>query len=107
VAELTFSQLFQLYAPLAGLLVFAFFLGALANRVKTLERDGEEEQKRRASAGESARAELVAFARVAKSVEDMEKTIEKFGRELSGVNRQLANIATGRVNVSRELLEGD
>ena len=87
-AGLTLTQLFQLYAPLAGLLVLAFWVGGLSQRVKQLEKD---------AVGDEMRDKLT---RLDVHMENAQAALEKMERQLQVVHRQLANIATGRVGVA-------
>jgi hypothetical protein len=107
VADLSLTQLLQLYAPLAGLLVVAFMLGTLSNRVKTLERErqadkaqGEREREEMKAAalavvheGREDHDTLILLAGDMKTVKD---TLEKMDRNWQGVQRQLASLSSGK-----------
>ena len=100
---MTLSQALQLYAPLAGLMVVVFRLGVLSNRVATLERE-ERDRKERDRDGVDHRDKI---ARLETLIDVASEKMERFERQLDGVHRQLANIATRSGNVSRELLGND
>lgn len=98
---MTLSQALQLYAPLAGLLAVVFWLGVLSNRVSTLERE-ERDRKARDIANVADRDKIT---RLETLIDGASEKMERFERQLDGVHRQLANIATRSGNVARELLE--
>lgn len=89
---MTITELVQLYAPLAGLLVMAFWVGALSNRVATLERE-ERDRKTRDQAELNERDRMV---RVETKLESVETKLESVERELGSVHRLIANLATGQ-----------
>lgn len=64
---------------------FAFFLGRLTERTATLER----EAKREAGVSEK-------VIRLEVQLEHANENLDAMDRTLQGVNRQLANLATGR-----------
>jgi hypothetical protein len=64
---------------------FAFFLGRQSERISTLER----EAKRDVGLTES-------VARLDERLKHTTEQLERFDRGLQGVNRQLANLATGK-----------
>lgn len=98
---MTVSQALQLYAPMAGLLAVVFWLGVLSNRVATLERE-ERDRKTRDLANVTDRDKIT---RLETLIDGASEKMERFERQLDGVHRQLANIATRSGNVARELLE--
>lgn len=63
---------------------FAFFMGRLTQRVITLEKAGE---------GDGDLSEKV--IRLDEQMKVANKSLEQMDRHLQGINRQLANIATG------------
>lgn len=87
------SALVQLYAPLVGLLVMAFWLGVLSQRVKVTER----RQEKAEVALEAAKLESMTVAVLASKFDDMKETIEKMEREMRGMQRTLANAFSGKV----------
>jgi hypothetical protein len=84
------------WISLAGLFVamsaygatFSYFLGKQSQRITNLERDANRE------AGLSEKV-----TRLEVQVEHAVKELESLGRTMQGVNRQLANIATGKGGV--------
>lgn len=88
----TFTQLVQLYAPLAGLLVVTFWLGVLSARVMTLERE-ERARKQRDRDDQSDHDSIV---RMEAHIETLTKGQEAMQRELAGVHRALAHMASGK-----------
>lgn len=89
--------LLQLYAPLAGLLVMAFWIGVLSQRVKVAER----RQDATDVLLKAATAESTTVAVLGSNVGKMEKTLEKMEREMAGVQRALSKIAMGEHVVTR------
>lgn len=87
---MTVTQGLPFYAPFAGLLAVVFWLGVLSNRVATLER---EERDR--------------LPRVETLLDSVSDKVGRVERQVEGVHRQLANLATGKNNIARELLESD
>ncbi|MDB5458166.1 MAG: hypothetical protein JWP92_3751 [Caulobacter sp.] len=67
---------------------FAYMLGRQAERIAVLER----ENKRDAGVSES-------VARLDERLKHTTEQLERFDRGLQGVNRQLANLATGKGGV--------
>lgn len=98
---MTVSETLQFYAPFAGLLAVVFWLGVLSNRVATLERE-ERDRKAREKDGLTDRDKVT---RMETLLDGSIEKIESLGRQLDGVHRQLANIATRSGNISRELLD--
>jgi hypothetical protein len=90
------TDLVQLYAPLVGLIGLAFWVGALSQRVRTLERDvadlksdGDDEL--------TVRDRLTVLETKFDIASDDLKSIK---RVMEGVQRQLGNILTnGRQNL--------
>ena len=91
------------YAPFAGLLAVVFWLGVLSNRVATLERE-ERDRKGRDKTDFEERDRLTRVETILDSLSDKVGRVE---RQVEGVHRQLANLATGKNNIARELLESD
>jgi hypothetical protein len=92
---LSASQLVQLYAPIAGLLVLAFWVGGLSQRVKQLEKE---------SIGDDLRAKVI---RLEVQMESAAATLEKVDRSLQGIHRQLANIASRKSASLGDILSAD
>lgn len=89
---MTLTELLQFYAPLAGLLVMAFWVGALSNRVATLERE-ERDRKTRDRDDLDERDRMV---RLETKLEGVETKLGGVERELGTVHRLIANLATGQ-----------
>lgn len=79
---MSLADLVQLYAPLAGLLVLAFWVGGLSQRVKTLEKE---------SVGDDLKERVI---RVEERQVYANEKLDSLDRGIAGLNRQLANIAT-------------
>lgn len=92
---MSIAQLLQFYAPMAGLLGVVFWLGVLSNRVATLERE-ERDRKDREKLATDERDRIV---RMETKMDAMEAKIDHLGREMAGMQRQLANIITGRSRI--------
>lgn len=84
-------EIVQLYAPLAGLLVMAFWLGILSNRVVTLER--EERDRKETDRNEATQRDRI--VRMETKLDLMRDELDKVQRELSVIHRILANMASG------------
>lgn len=85
--------LVQLYAPLAGLLVVVFWLGKLTQRMTAAE-ERQTEMREEIKVLNDERSQVAVMA---SKLVDMATAMEKMGRELSGMQRSLANIASGTV----------
>ncbi len=85
---MTVSQLVQLYAPLVGMLVLAFWVGGLSQRVKDQGEKIKELQRERD--GDSLNSQRL--TRIETLVEVTDDKIEKLTREITGIHRQLANL---------------
>lgn len=85
---MTVTQLFQLYAPLAGLLGLAFWVGVLSQRVRQLEttakelRDGAHDQN----------AVIERLVRLEVQMEHSTASLTSVDRSLQGIQRQLGNL---------------
>lgn len=90
MVQLTFSQLFQLYAPLAGLLVVVFWLGKLSEKVASHNRRLQKLEE----TDEGIDGRVSRLARMEANMLTMNDTLGKQGRSLDGVHRQLATIAS-------------
>lgn len=101
--SLTLSQIVQFYAPFVGLLGVVFWLGVLSNRVATLERE-ERDRKGRDKSEFEERDRLTRVETLLDTVSDKVGRVE---RQVEGVHRQLANLATGKSNIARQLLDSD
>ncbi len=88
---MTFAQVMQLYAPLAGLLVVVFWLGVLSQRVKSLEEDVKDLKSDGGKDGSSER-----IVRLEVKMDGVGEQLASINRNMAGVQRQLANIATGQ-----------
>ncbi len=85
---MTVTGLFQLYAPLAGLVMLAFWTGMLSERVKNLQIAVSKLQS-----DEDHDRGFERLIRLEERVESVDKTLEKFDRTMQGISRQLANLA--------------
>ena len=88
---MTVAELVQLYAPLAGLLVLAFWVGSLSERVKNLRRDLDKVLVREAAeTGEGGMLERM--IRMEIKLEGAGTQLESLDRHMQGVQRQIANL---------------
>lgn len=83
---MTVPQLLQLYAPLAGLLGLAFWVGVLSERVKNLRFDVQELKSENVEGGSPA------IIRLKVEMEGVKGAMEKLTRSMEGVQRQLGNL---------------
>lgn len=86
---LTFAQIFQLYAPLAGLVLMSFWLGVLSQRVRALETT-----VKRMEDGDAEGGMVDRLARLEVHSENAGKALEKISREMEGMQRQMGNLFT-------------
>lgn len=91
---MTLAQLLQLYAPLAGLLALAFWVGMLSQKVVdqkedilALKADVKSLKDEDSHAGSAER-----LVRVEVTLETAVTELAKFGRAMEGVQRQLGNL---------------
>lgn len=92
-AALTLSQVVQLYAPLAGLALLAFWVGGLSERMKRVERDAT----KTGDEGDSVRDKVT---RLEVEMGHANTKLDGICRDMQVAQRQLANIATGRAGAS-------
>ncbi|HZC15346.1 MAG TPA: hypothetical protein VE309_01155 [Caulobacteraceae bacterium] len=90
---MTLGDVLQLYAPLAGLLVLAFLMGAQHQRIAQLGRLTEE--LRAADAGGAGDSLIDRLARLETNSDNQSKSLEKIDRQMEGVQRQLTNLTRG------------
>ena len=83
---MTVPELLQLYAPLAGMLALAFWVGVLSERVRGLRTDVQDLRN------ESTVAEAPAVIRLEGDVKNLTTAVEKLTRGMEGVQRQLGNL---------------
>ena len=89
---MTAAAVLQLYAPFVGLMALAFWMGVLSQRVRQLEKiaaDGPDLNEK--------------VTRLTVEMEHANATLVKLASHSENVNRQLGNIAMGRVGQSKEL----
>jgi hypothetical protein len=91
---MTVQQLVQLYAPLAGLLAVVFWLGVLSERVRRLREDVTSLEQSDAATKDGER-----LVRLETKMEGVKECLESTDRQLAGIHRQLANIASGRAKI--------
>ncbi len=84
---MTVPELLQLYAPLAGLLALAFWVGVLSQKVKSLEEDVKDIKAQGAEGGVTER-----LVRLEVQMETALGTLEGVNRGMQGVQRQLGNL---------------
>lgn len=85
---MSFSQVVQLYAPLLGLVLMAFWLGALSQRVKSLE-DAEEQTRESAKELRETHDRII---RIETKLEGLAEDVGRMGRLIDGLQRQVANL---------------
>lgn len=84
---MTVTQLVQLYAPLAGLLMVVFWLGVLSQRVKSLEGQVASLEEHDGPGGSGER-----LVRLEVTMESVQSTLLSLDRGMQGVQRQLGNL---------------
>jgi hypothetical protein len=87
---MTVTELFQLYAPLAGLLALAFWTGMLSQKVADLKEDVKSLMNE-SGGKDGTGSRLVALEG---AMDGVKKSLESIDRGMSGVQRQLATLAT-------------
>jgi hypothetical protein len=87
---MTMTALLQFYAPLAGLLALAFWVGMLSQQVKDQGKDIEKLKEAGEPGGVSDR-----LVRLEVNGENTAKAMEGVHRSLEGIQRQLANMVQG------------
>lgn len=85
---MSITALVQLYAPLAGLLILAFWTGSLSEKVRNLQG-----AVKKLEAEDSANRETERIIRLEVQSEGVEKTLASIDRSIQGINRQLATLA--------------
>ena len=83
---MTLPQVIQLYAPLAGMLALAFWVGVLSERVRRLREDVKELQADSSVAGSPA------VVRLEEHVSGLKTSVDKLNRGMESVQRQLGNL---------------
>jgi hypothetical protein len=83
---MTVPELLQLYAPLAGMLALAFWVGVLSERVKGLRFDVQELKNDSTVSGSPA------VIRLEEHVSSLKTAVDKLTRGMDGVQRQLGNL---------------
>ncbi len=76
--DMTIAQLVQLYAPLAGLLILAFWVGRLGQKVDDLKEDVETLKAARAEDGAEAK-----FARIEEQMISVKDTLQRMELRLN------------------------
>lgn len=89
---MTVEELIQLYAPLAGLVGMAFYMGVLSQRVRSLENSTKTDK-----------TDSERLVRVEVSVENMQEELKQLHRGIEGVQRQLGNLMTTKGRTVVEL----
>ena len=84
---MTVPELLQLYAPLAGMLALAFWVGMLSQKVANLKEDVKDLKESAERGGSGDR-----LTRLEVSMENAVSEIKKLGRGMEGVQRQLGNL---------------
>ena len=85
---MTVTQLFQLYAPLVGMLGLAFWVGVLSQRVKQLEETAKELK----DAHDDQNAVFERLVRLEVNMENVVNQLGSLDRGMQGVQRQLGNL---------------
>lgn len=89
-STITFAQVLQLYAPFAGLMALAFWMGVLSQRVRHLESFGYIKVSHQ-------------VVELSTKMDATQKDVGELKTGMDGVQRQLANIAMGRAGQLVEL----
>jgi hypothetical protein len=92
---MTLGDVLQLYAPLAGLLVLAFLMGAQHQRIAQLARLTDELRAADGRAGGAGDSVIDRLARLETNGENNTRQLEKIDRQMEGVQRQLSHLMRG------------
>lgn len=84
---MTVPELLQLYAPLAGLLALAFWVGVLSQKVKDQGEDIRDLKSAGAEGGVTER-----LVRLEVNSENATESLKGMERSLQGIQRQLGNL---------------
>lgn len=79
------QQLLQFYVPLSGLVLMAFWVGALSTRVRQLEKLADQDRK-----------DTERLVRVETMLEGMEKEMSGIQRAIDGIHRMMGNMVSVR-----------
>lgn len=79
------QQLLQFYVPLSGLVLMAFWVGALSTRVKQLEKTAEEDRK-----------DTERLVRVETTLEAVKNELDGIQRSIDGLHRMMGNLISVR-----------
>ena len=90
---MTLSELLQLYAPLAGMLMLAFWVGVLSERIKGLRADLTDLESSTSAGG------LPSIIRLEEQVRNMDVELQKLNRGVEGVQRQIGNLMQTRAQI--------
>lgn len=95
--ELSTSNIISLYAPLAGVVVLAFWSGVLTQRVADLVRRVLKLEEH--NTADTATA--VQLGVMGADIKNMKEDGKKVEREIAGIHRALANIAAGHTAITK------
>lgn len=84
---MTVPELLQLYAPLAGMLALAFWVGMLSQRVADLKEDVAALKMDSGDGGSTER-----LVRLEVQMEGVKAGVDKLNRGLDSMNRQMGNL---------------
>lgn len=94
---MTTQDIIALYAPLAGVVGLAFWSGVLTQKVAGLKEDHEKRLSKLEQHSEADNGVAVQIGVLTERLTTVSKNLEKVDRDMQGVQRTLANIASGRV----------
>ncbi|HKT55111.1 MAG TPA: hypothetical protein VJP88_11725 [Caulobacteraceae bacterium] len=90
---MSLSEILQLYAPLAGMLAMAFWVGVLSERIKGLRADLTDLESSTNAGG------LPSIIRLEEQVRNMDSELQKLNRGVEGVQRQIGNLMQTRAQI--------
>ena len=90
------AMLLQIYAPLAGLLGVAFWLGVLTQRVKISERRQDKTDERLGALDD----DKFEVGRRDEKLTNVENAVADIKRDIHAIQRTLANLASGQTVIT-------
>lgn len=93
---MTVENIIALYAPLAGVVGLAFWSGVLTQKVAGVKEDHNTRLNKLERHSEADTTVAVQIGVLTANVATVTKNLEKVDRDMQGVQRTLANMASGR-----------
>lgn len=93
---MTVENIIALYAPLAGVVGLSFWSGVLTQKVANLKENHDSRLSKLEAHSDADTAVAVQIGVLTANVATVTKSLEKVDRDMQGVQRTLANMASGR-----------